>query len=817
MATPSGYRSPIPRKLTLPYGDRSIRFFDRCAPTWLLTALASSASLKSKVAISTISDFNTTTMLKKLVRLKGVGKFSDCVPKGDVEFRRLNLIFAPNGRGKTTLCDVLRSLQTGDADYLNGRRTLGQSIDPEVEIRFQDTTARFQDGAWDTRKGNVLIFGPEFIEQNVYSGSIVTHDHKKNLYQVILGEKGVSLRQRVEVLDGAIRDANRAIADSQRAVERHLPTAMALAAFVSLPQIEDVDSQIDSRSADIKALSKSDIIVKRALLASLPLPAFPVDFDGVLARTLADLSAAAEHSVRTHLDTCTDHANERWLSDGIRFTKHPHCPFCGQTIAGVALLDAYRGYFSEEYEALKESVGTLKDSLTTFADAATLSSIGRTLESNQAGLEFWSEYVPVSLPPLSEDDLRAPLLSLRMAALGDVARKASSPLEKHSPSVELNAALQEFEEIRIRVEEYNTSVQRVNALLEKKKEQTSSGNLDSARRELTGLTAAKTRHTPEAISACDTYLDAVKRKAAREAEKEEAKRALDEYGKSILDKWQAGINTLLTNFGAGFLIGGATRSYAGGSPSSSYDILINGEPVGLGDSVTPRAVPSFKNTLSAGDRSTLAFAFFIAQLMTDPELEEKIVVFDDPFSSLDRSRRTNTQQYICRIARKAKQVIVLSHEPGFLKAAQRDFDRSETKALQFHAVGGKVFLLECDLAAVTQNDYQHDYLTLIRFRDDSEGDLRAVARSIRPFLETDLRKRFPGAFAPTEWLGDMIDKIRKAELSQPLSAAQDILPELEAINGYSKPYHHTNEEVEAPDRDELLSYVERTLRLVSGF
>ncbi len=60
-------------------------------------------------------------------------------------------------------------------------------------------------------------------------------------------------------------------------------------------------------------------------------------------------------------------------------------------------------------------------------------------------------------------------------------------------------------------------------------------------------------------------------------------------------------------------------SYSGGVASFSYQILINDTPIEIGDSSTPIDRPRLKNTLSSGDRSTLALAFFLAQLEHDPE------------------------------------------------------------------------------------------------------------------------------------------------------------------------------------------------------
>ena len=141
-------------------------------------------------------------------------------------------------------------------------------------------------------------------------------------------------------------------------------------------------------------------------------------------------------------------------------------------------------------------------------------------------------------------------------------------------------------------------------------------------------------------------------------------------------------------FAAGFRIGGTERSYVGGKPSSNYKILINSVSVELGDDRTPVNVPSFRNTLSAGDRSTLALALFIAQLERDPNLKDKIVVLDDPLTSQDRSRRTATQTIICNLAKEVKQVFVLSHDPYFLRALWDGYKGGGSiKSFQFLRMG----------------------------------------------------------------------------------------------------------------------------------
>jgi len=145
---------------------------------------------------------------------------------------------------------------------------------------------------------------------------------------------------------------------------------------------------------------------------------------------------------------------------------------------------------------------------------------------------------------------------------------------------------------------------------------------------------------------------------------------------------------LLADFQAGFSITGTSHGYRGGVPSSNYQILINNTPVDLGDSKTPLDEPSFRNTLSAGDRSTLALAFFLAQLAHDPGKANKIVVFDDPFNSQDGFRKDCTIQQIKKCGRECAQVIVLSHDPYFLKRVwDRLYTPADRKCLEMARIG----------------------------------------------------------------------------------------------------------------------------------
>src|SRR5262249_52346099 len=152
------------------------------------------------------------------------------------------------------------------------------------------------------------------------------------------------------------------------------------------------------------------------------------------------------------------------------------------------------------------------------------------------------------------------------------------------------------------------------------------------------------------------------------------------------------------------------HDYRGGVPSSSYQIVINNTPVELGDANTPLDKPSFRNTLSAGDNGTLALAFFLAQLAQDPTKSDKIVIFDDPFNSQDSFRKECTIQKIKRCGLECTQVIVLSHDPAFLKRIwDRLYTPAERKSLEMARIGQQnTTITEWDIEKAMMDQYRAD-------------------------------------------------------------------------------------------------------------
>jgi wobble nucleotide-excising tRNase len=761
-------------------------------------------------------------MIQKFVRLTKIGKFVDCRPRGDVQLRKLTLIYGENGRGKTTLCSVLRALADGDRLQVDERKTLGADGDCEAEILTDAGLIQLTPAGWSQPFPRIAVYDSAFVHENVYAGEHVDHDHKKNLHRIIVGNRGVELAKRIDELDQQSRNAAREVREKRGAVAQQAPAGYDPDAFMPLANRPNVDNEISAVEKEIQSLSQIAEIQAKALLSPAHATGLPAGFRELLGKTVADVATTAESTIREHVQQHTAAASEQWLHQGMQHKKGDACPFCGQSTEGNELIEAFGTYFSDSYAALKNEIARAAQEIDRSLGDHQLAITERAILSNDGLLQFWLQFVDVDSPAFNIDALQAATKRLRAAAEGLLETKKASPLESIADFGELDTAEEEFTTAAAGLPDYNQAVARANTVIERHKTDLGTANLARKQSDLLDLRAAKARHEPNAIQACTEYGRAQLAKQQIEIDKEQAKQDLDDYSRTIFSTYTGRLNELLENFNATFRIANLSSQYTGGHPSSTYHVLINNQAVSVGDRDTPRGTPCIRTTLSAGDRSTIALAFFIARLENDPDLADTVVVFDDPFTSQDRFRRTCTQQLICRKVDVARQVIVLSHDPLFLKLIWDHCDHDTTKTLVITRAGAdNATIQDLDLAKETQGDYFQDHAALTAYLYHNVGDKRDVAKRIRTLLEGYLRVRFPAELPADRWLGDLIEAIRNADAASSLQAWQGPpLAELTDINDYSKKFHHDKNSAAATepvDDGELQGYVRRTLRMIGGY
>ena len=123
-------------------------------------------------------------MVARINLLRNVGRFDNVAAGAHLPLEKLTLVYAENGRGKTTLAAVLRSLATGEAADINARKRLGAPADPHVVVSLDGgATATFQAGTWSATDPRLSIFDDEFVAENVCQGIAVDASQREALHE----------------------------------------------------------------------------------------------------------------------------------------------------------------------------------------------------------------------------------------------------------------------------------------------------------------------------------------------------------------------------------------------------------------------------------------------------------------------------------------------------------------------------------------------------------------------------------------------------------------------------------------------------------
>ncbi len=158
-------------------------------------------------------------MITLLQLIRNIGQF-DSASGAACPLSRLTLIYAENGRGKTTLAAIFRSLGTGDSLVIAERARFAAANAPHVVLNCNTgvATAVFQNNVWSRTLDNLVVFDDLFVDQNIYSGLAVESGHRQNLHELILGAQGVALNQRHQELVADIEAHNTALRNKAGAI-----------------------------------------------------------------------------------------------------------------------------------------------------------------------------------------------------------------------------------------------------------------------------------------------------------------------------------------------------------------------------------------------------------------------------------------------------------------------------------------------------------------------------------------------------------------------------------------------------------------------
>ena len=756
-------------------------------------------------------------MLERIEEIQGIGLLYQVNGKPHT-LHKASLIYSDNGRGKSTIAAIMRSLSTGNAGLVSGAKTVDGTLAPKVVLQFENGhKVSFQNGAWSDQRPELLVFDVDFVGRNVHSGGVVSTDHRKNLLEFALGEAAVSART---TLDSATAQA-KAASEEVRNVTNLLSgyhTGLTLAQFEQLAQLPDIDQQIDNLQRRITAASNIAAIQAKPIPKQSAEPAQDIDsaFE-ILNLSLADIHANAEQIVKQHIEALANPEAESWLSQGQQYASGDSCPYCGQNVTGNDLILAYQTHFNLAYSNLKAKVRTLLNSLSERTAPSVIATVAQSIQLAVAQAGAWADHVSLQAIAFDANAAQTALTAFREQMLNLTQQKIAAPAESIGTGADKEKAIALWSAVLRPVRDANAAIKAAEQVILGYKGQLSTDNVLVLKQQLAVLQATQRRYEPAVVQLLTQLVTARQASQNADTAKQNSRTALDAIMATTLGQYQSSINTILKHFGAAFSIQGFSANYRGNAPRSEYGILLRGKSIAL-----EGGPPSFSTALSEGDKRTLAFAFFIASTLADPKLVERIVVVDDPMSSLDLNRKHATRTVLKKIHAKAKQLIVFAHDPYFLRDL-RDALHKENPAVTIAEVqlvcgqSNYTVMAKLDIDKECESPYSRNHRLLTEYAGGAGGDLKVVAEAIRPMLEGYLHRRFPGLLPKDAMFGQIVILIRDALPPAPLCYAQNLVDELNQINDYAGQFHHDPNAAGgavAVTGTELKTFVERALCVV---
>lgn len=710
-------------------------------------------------------------MLKRLQEICGVGCFSACrAPQ--IQFERMSLIYGENSYGKTTLCDILRSLAENDPSHITDRLSVpppanrGQQVQISLALpnQNQETSMTFRRGSWTSPLPGDLkieVFDTDFIHRNLFTGLSIERQNHENITRFVLGDSGVRLAQGIAAFKSELRSVNKVLRHIESSVFSDISD---IQGFVTLVVCQDLPT-IEAAIAGALNILESD----RRLYSDLDSPRsrpepkpyscsesidnLATSVEEALSATFEQVHRDAEAKLLEHLHSHTNDPaiGRNWVQQGTILIQSDACPFCGQQIAGDAaeLIAAYQAVFNDVFgRYARDTIASLDGAQREFARVS-CADLPLRMEQNHGILHQYPELR--SIDELRDqlermDHLSAEVLR-RLEVWADthqrLTERLTAAVQSKKENVHASAppwgagpSLDQYSALYRATDEYNRVIQSLIAGIARFKSNLDPDQIENRIREgddaLQKLRLCKRRL--ELSDTCQVYDRALTREGEIQREIDHLQEALEQEQTAFLDRYFSAINRIFAQLGSRRFTISSERSRRGHMPTIQLRASFNGVQI------TPSRLGMF---FSESDRRALALSIFWARLETQEEADllRTIVILDDPVTSFDDGRIDRTIRLIELQLPRLRQVIVLSHYPGYLRTFfQRINGRNEqilvAKLFQ-NEVGSH--LTRAAPIDFTETDHQRAYRRIVDFierrhHEDIFGDLRV-------FLETELRSR----------------------------------------------------------------------------
>jgi wobble nucleotide-excising tRNase len=700
-------------------------------------------------------------MIKKIIKIQNTGSFSNFTLDQGLLFDKLNLFYGENGSGKSTFSTIIKSLSTNNPYLISNKTTIldGKELgSSSCELKLNDFTYKFENSQWiscntnsNYQPKNILVFDDEYIEKNIFTFLESNINHARNQYKIIFGEAGVELNKNKEGLVNKNKNILKPALDTAKnnfflkyklTVEDYKKYNFSKTEELLSEEIDKIKKQIQASQIN---LSNKNIEFKLLEQFNLVSDDEVSKLNQILStniKSAAHLKAKkeVEEFKQQYFHQGTSHDN--FLKYGIANVNKEGkkiCPLCHNEFE-EDLFDLYRNYFDRGYDELVANLEVIK---LKFVEVSVNDLLFKNTE-NLKFYNFWKKYIKdLNEPKIEIDDI----VGQYNQSIKDIQTKISLKKEQTSKTdfkVEnLNKIASEIKNI---IQTYNENLNKSITKIQNYQKSISTINLTKVQQDKTQLENElqllnqKKSIISDIISIDEKAKEIKEYKSNIKNLDEKIDTELSKITESFIQK----INKYLENenFKVNKIDLPNHKNFS--ELHCEINLEFNKKPVKI---YSKNKSDRLNDFLSTGEKRSLGFAFFMASLENENQLENKVLIFDDPITSLDYNRKSKVARKLISISQNVSQVFILTHDRHFFYHSFTESKRLKADPNYYlvKKIGNSSnikIVQEQDIKHLIDKNHHHNFWKLQQY-SLSLVNLNEPANSLRKLFEDLLEYKFP--------------------------------------------------------------------------
>lgn len=629
----------------------------------------------------------------------------------------INLLFGENGSGKTAVCNILKSV--------SGNKDFWKYFPEEACLQINDREYRYSNNLWDkkTNTGSILFFDKEFVDKNIHlghdrgtlqdeqeqaSGKIVIEFDSEAINRRSVKEKCKKARDEAEeklkkfsgdnknILEFCLSDEETGFFQKfKNRTEKEIKEAIAdiKKTKEKISKKLTTDQTLQKKSSKIQS-DISEIEKKKPNLSLSDYEDYQSLFNFEIKETA---KIEAEQGL---IDKIKIHRDFFESGFEIRKIHSKQCPFCqskNEEENIKQIIQVYNQLYDSTYKKQQQQFIENKQDLIN-----ELESIKETIDDFNLSEVFLElkrldqNYKIKNIYSVEEESSRKTPKTERIKELKNKISELKKP-NKQDVKELYNAVKAEFEAIEKFFADLDKFITEKNKLIVKFKSDNTDEKLqiriaenqskiNEIEDKLNFLGSAKIekqkkkQEKEKELKVLEKSFDAFK------AELKEAREKYEEYcSKEVFAKLLNKIETYFKNFNFSFKLKLDTERRTQSTKEFPFAFKVLDQEDKERD---------FKEGLSEGEWQVLSLCFFFAFLDIQKDRKLKVLIFDDPVTSLDNSNLSCLVDLISEEQGEFSQTFIFTHHRTFFKFLRKKFHKkySEYNVLRNKNIFGGTFI-----------------------------------------------------------------------------------------------------------------------------